>query len=74
MSKSTTEPVIFHGGLDAPQDVWAVVMPSVKEFYHNDGAPRDRTIDYPWGDDRVGLEITIRVWRDDAGVHAKRIE
>lgn len=50
-------------------------MPSVKEFYFNGGAPYGygRAIDYPWGDDRVGLEITIRVWRDSAGIHARRV-
>lgn len=72
----TEADVTIHAGLDAPRDVWACVYPSVMKFVYQDGAPygRGRSIDYDWGDDRVDLEIRIRVWKDSAGIHAQWIK
>lgn len=66
--------VVLHGALEASQDVWAVFMPSVKEFVYNDGAPygRGNALRYTWGGE-LDLEIKIDVWRDSAGIHAKRV-
>lgn len=72
---SDTETVVLHRGVDEMQDVWAVFMPSVKKFVYEDGAPYGfgNAIEYHWGDDRVGLELKIRVWRNSAGINAERV-
>lgn len=62
-------------GDELPQDVWAVVFPSIMQFVWRDGAPygRNQAIEYPWGDERLGgIDITIEVWRDSAGINARR--
>lgn len=71
-----SDDVVIHGGCNAPRDVWACIYPSVNRFVLEDGAPygKRHAVDYDWGDDRVDLEIRIRVWKDSAGIHAKWIK
>lgn len=67
--------VVLHDGTELAQDIWACVFPSVKRFVHEEGAPYGlgNAMEYIWGDSRVDLEITIKVWRASDGIHAKRV-
>lgn len=67
--------IILHNAENEPQDVWAVFMPSVKQFIFNGGNPygAGNAMTYEWLDSPTQTEIHIEVWRASDGVHARRI-
>lgn len=80
VSGPRNEPLVLHISPDAPDDVWAVIKPSIQKFIYQDGSPygRGQAVTYTWGDhqaDEIGLdlEIKIEVWRNSAGINVRRV-